>query len=79
MGFLAAVSLTVYSVEPTKVEPVKVSDQQVRSALQMVNSLTYVQDPKSGICFAYSWGGMANGGPALTTVPCETVKNLLVK
>ena len=37
-------------------------------------TLRYVRDPRTNICFAYLWGGDFHGGPAMTMVPCETVR-----
>ncbi len=39
----------------------------------IVGNIHYIKDPRTGLCFAYYWGGAANGGPALTTVPCEAI------
>ena len=42
-------------------------------ATRVVGRIQYIKDGRTGLCFAYYWGGGYNGGPALTTVPCETI------
>ena len=37
------------------------------------SGLYYIQDSRTGICFAYAWVGSGRGGPSLATVPCEKV------
>lgn len=39
----------------------------------IVGGLRYIKDPRTGLCFAYYWGGAYNGSPALATVPCELI------
>jgi hypothetical protein len=41
--------------------------------------LIYFEDsrPQPAICYAYLWGGSMNGGPALTSVACDAVEQLL--
>ena len=43
------------------------------NANEVVDNIQYIKDLRTGLCFAYYWGGMANGGPALATVSCEAV------
>jgi hypothetical protein len=31
----------------------------------------YIKDRKSGKCYFYMWGGMGNGGPAITNIECK--------
>ena len=49
------------------------SVKRQKTANLVVGNIQYIKDPRTGICFAYYWGGMANGGPALTTVPEELI------
>lgn len=41
--------------------------------------LVYFEDERTGLCYAYIWGGDSHGGPALTLVPREKVEHLLIK
>jgi len=55
---------------------------QIRWRQEQTNSMMrrmwYVKDPRTGICFAYYWGGTANGG-GLATVPESAIpKDLLI-
>lgn len=45
----------------------------------LVKSLTYLRDPRTGLCFAYFFEtrGDHQGGPALAHVPCERVEHLI--
>jgi hypothetical protein len=49
------------------------------SVAKVLKQIRYLEDARTSpaICYAYMWGGMANGGPALTAVPCDAVENLL--
>jgi hypothetical protein len=54
------------------------AQQNVAGAVKMVSEVQYVYDERTGLCFAYAWGGMANGGPVLTVVPYDAVKDHLI-
>ena len=43
------------------------------NANEVVGSIQYIKDTRTGLCFAYYWGGKSNGGPSLATVPCEAI------
>jgi hypothetical protein len=45
----------------------------------LAKSLTYLRDPRTGLCFAYFFEtrGDHQGGPALANVPCERVEHLI--
>lgn len=46
---------------------------RLNQASDMIHEIVYIKDSRTGLCFAYGWGGSANGGPALATVPCDAV------
>lgn len=49
------------------------------TANDVVGSIQYIKDPRTGLCFAYFWGGNGlYGGPALATVPCEAIPTQLL-
>lgn len=48
---------------------------QLESLTATMESLNYWIDTSTGICYAKLWQGGANGGPALSTVPCEKLTN----
>lgn len=60
-------------------DPVQRQEQQEKTRLEKITanmeSLNYWVDTSTGICYARLWSGMANGGPALATVPCEKLSN----
>ncbi len=43
------------------------------AADEAIRRIRYIQDSRTGVCFAYAWIGGIYGGPALATVPCEQV------
>lgn len=45
---------------------------------RIASDIEYIYDERTGLCYAYLWEGASNGGPALTLVPYETVKHLLL-
>lgn len=47
--------------------------EAINDARGLVDNLVYMQDRRTGLCFAYVWGGQANGGPALTNVDCKAI------
>lgn len=47
----------------------------LNQAKNIVLGIQYIKDPRTNLCFAYYWGGLSDGGPALATVPCETASN----
>jgi hypothetical protein len=48
-------------------------------AAKVLKQIRYLEDARTSpaICYAYMWGGLGNGGPALTSVPCDAVESLL--
>lgn len=47
-------------------------DESQSTANRVVRNIQYIKDPRTGLCFAYYYGGSA-GGSGLTTVPCEAI------
>ena len=45
---------------------------------EVVNKMFYIKDPRTSLCYAYYWGGLANGGPALATVPESSIPTNLL-
>lgn len=81
---LVAMVTFAYLTRPSPEEIAKLNQEQVKRQQQFTVSqvkaaLLYFKDDRTGLCFAYYWGGMANGGPALAVVPEEKVEHLLVK
>ncbi len=58
---------------------IKLREEQCQSIVDyFVNEMIYVKDPRTGICYAYFWGGGGRGGPAIACVPEEKIPpNLL--
>lgn len=44
---------------------------------RIIKEIRYIRDDRTGLCFAYYWGGSYHGGPALTEVPCDRVSKFL--
>lgn len=57
---------------------VQASSESRSSGDAIAESIAYIRDKRTGLCFAYMWGGMANGGPALASVDCASVEKFLV-
>ncbi|MCK5060055.1 MAG: hypothetical protein KAR00_02850 [Candidatus Pacebacteria bacterium] len=47
--------------------------RNIKYGIFVIKTVEYIKDPRTNICFAYSWGGQYNGGQALSTVPCEAI------
>ena len=78
--FLLIPILSIGCETKTKKQQIYEEQQQkINFATKIVDSIYYIKDPKTGLCFAYLWGGMSNGGPALTLVPEDKIPaNLLI-
>ena len=52
---------------------------QDRTVADVLAKICYVADERAlpALCYAYLWSGSMNGGPALTSVPCDAVESLL--
>jgi hypothetical protein len=50
-----------------------------KEANDIAKSLTYLRDPRTGLCFAYIFAtrGDHQGGPALANVPCDRVESFI--
>ena len=76
--------LALFVVGCAKSEEVRAQKENKRvqrlqaNANEVVGSIQYIKDTRTGLCFAYYWGGMGNGGPALATVPCEAISPKLL-
>jgi hypothetical protein len=70
-------ALFVAGCENSEVVRTREEDQRVQrlqsDANKVVGMIQYIKDLRTGLCFAYFWGGVDNGGPALATVPCEAI------
>lgn len=53
-------------------------EHQRNTINEILRDRIYFRDHQTDICYMYFWGGAGNGGPALATVDCEKVKNLLI-
>lgn len=42
-------------------------------AKRFIERLTYIKDTRTDICYACLWADGNNGGPALTTIPCDSI------
>lgn len=42
---------------------------QAQRGAEQVRGLVFIRHEASGLCFAYAWTGMANGGGAMALVP----------
>ena len=45
---------------------------------EVIGKIQYIKDTRTDLCFAYYWGGAADGGPALATVSCEVIPSQLL-
>lgn len=54
-------------------------DEETRGPEHALSNLVYIRDNRTGLCFAFYWGGGEHGGPGFTTVPCEAVLDYLPK
>lgn len=46
---------------------------------EVINEMQYIEDPRTGLCFAYIWRGGSRGGPAMALVPKEKIPPELLR
>lgn len=79
LAVVSVVILALFAVGCEKAEEARARQENWRArhlqadANEVIGSIKYFKDTRTGLCFAYYWGGGGNGGPALATVPCEAV------
>jgi hypothetical protein len=39
----------------------------------IVNSMIFIKEKRTGLCFVYLWNGMSDGGPAISEISCGKV------
>jgi hypothetical protein len=44
-----------------------------RVANYTINSITYIKDPRTNLCYAYTSSGGMYGGPGLACVSCDSI------
>lgn len=59
--------------EDRKLSETEQVQQNQKVANDVVRQIIYIKDARTNICYAYFWEGAANGGPALTEVPCDSI------
>jgi hypothetical protein len=70
-------TLVIKPITPEQEEAIT-AKQNVKTAEKVQAGMFYFQDKRSGLCYAYYWGGAQSGGPALTLVPRDKVQEFLV-
>ena len=81
LGMVIVLTAIVFGGGLSEQELKTQQDEYFTSAAQAIvdsKSIRYIYDERTGICFAYLWGGDYRGGPALAVVPYEAVKDHLV-
>lgn len=66
------------SPEAAQAERAEQKQRTQATVNEVIGSITYMKDPRTSICYAYYWGGTANGGPALAVVPSQSVPTNLL-
>ena len=52
-------------------------DARVQDGAIDPSHILYTKDTRVNLCYAQGWGGMANGGPIFTNVPCDVIPDSL--
>ena len=79
IGILALLTTGCEKSEAVRAQEENQRVQRLQAkANEVVDSIQYIKDTRTGLCFAYYWGGAGNGGPALATVPCEAILHELL-
>ena len=74
---IAFVLLTVSCTDPYRNEDVATIEEKQKIADEIIYKITYIKDPRTGLCFAYIW--INQGGPSITCVPEETIPKEMLK
>lgn len=51
------------------------TDPGLQREVASMNKMQFFQDQDTGLCFATGWRGSSRGGPMMTHIPCEAVKD----
>ena len=79
---LAAICITIFvflasgcaeSEETLASDKAEKAERLRNHTKEVLSNTHYIKDARTGLCFAYHWGGMVNGGPSLATVPCGAI------
>jgi hypothetical protein len=62
-------------------QPIGAEVAEPTAGERVLNSIGYVRDPRTNLCFAFRWGVPYYDGPslALATVPCEAIPPALLQ
>lgn len=78
VGCVLLLANTIVEDTPRQTWKEREADRRAQEFENIGAGLTYFQDKRTGLCFAYHWGGAGNGGPAMTLVPREKVEKYLI-
>ncbi|MDA2922550.1 hypothetical protein MYX07_04780 [Patescibacteria group bacterium AH-259-L07] len=79
LAVMCVAILVLFTVGCKKSEEIRAPEKNQRLeriqsiANKVIGNIEYIKNPRTGLCFTYHWGGIASGGPALATVPCDSV------
>jgi len=43
------------------------------NANKVIDTIKYIKDPRTNLCFTYYWGDEPNASLSITTVPCDSI------
>ena len=73
LGWLASLLMLVGMACTTQGRTAADTARTQQADKAIIASIRYLKDTRTNACFAYYWGGEANGGPALAAVGCDSI------
>ena len=75
MGVISVINSISSSQEERRLQYLLIeeSDIEIREEYYraVLDTLAYLKDDRTGLCFSYHWGGGTDGGPALSRIACD--------
>jgi hypothetical protein len=75
IGVISVINTVSISQEERRLRYLQMdaTDIQIREEYYraVLNTLVYLKDERTGLCFSYHWGGGTDGGPALSRIACD--------
>lgn len=73
---MSGIAVTVVVMSPD--DPVPSAEERIAKGEELAAKIVYFYDKRTDLAYAYMWDGAGNGGPAISVVPYEKVKDYLL-
>jgi hypothetical protein len=75
IGVISVINTVSVSQEERRLRYLQLDDTDIRIREEyyraVLDTLIYLKDERTSLCFSYHWGGGTDGGPALSRIACD--------